>query len=96
MFNGKMKAVTFSYDDCTTQDIKLAELFNKYNVKATFNVNSELLGTENELIRKGVNVRHDKLSADEIKKVYEDQTCEDLYYNTIYERQCFEQFMEMI
>ena len=71
MFNGKMKAVTFSYDDCTTQDIKLAELFNKYNVKATFNVNSELLGTENELIRKGVNVRHDKLSADEIKKVYE-------------------------
>lgn len=71
MFNGKMKAVTFSYDDCTTQDIRLVELFNKYGVKATFNVNSELLGNENELIRKGVRIRHDKIDANEIKKIYE-------------------------
>lgn len=71
MFNGKTKAITFSYDDCTTQDIKLVELFNKYNVKATFNVNSELLGTNNELLRKGVKVRHDKLNAKDIKKLYE-------------------------
>lgn len=70
MFNGKMKAVTFSYDDCTMQDIRLVELFNKYNVKATFNVNSELLGCENELIRKGVKVRHDKINAKDIKNVY--------------------------
>lgn len=70
MFNGKMKAITFSYDDCTTQDIRLAELFNKYGVKATFNVNSELLGTKNELVRKGVKVRHDKLSATDIKDIY--------------------------
>lgn len=71
MFNGKMKAVTFSYDDCTMQDIRLVELFNKYNLKATFNVNSGLLGTENELIRKGVNVRHDKIDANDIKRIYE-------------------------
>ena len=71
MFNGKLKAVTFSYDDCTVQDIKLVELFNKYNVKATFNVNSELLGTQNELIRKGVKIRHDKINAKDIKKIYE-------------------------
>lgn len=70
MFNGKMKAVTFSYDDCTTQDIRLVELFNKYGVKATFNVNSELLGHKNELVRKGVRVGHNKLNADEVKTVY--------------------------
>ena len=44
MFSGKMKAVTFSYDDGVTQDIRLAELFHKYGLKATFNINSELLG----------------------------------------------------
>ena len=30
MFNGKNKAITFSYDDGVTQDIRLIELFNKY------------------------------------------------------------------
>lgn len=71
MFNGKMKAVTFSYDDCTMQDVRLVELFNRYNLKATFNVNSELLGRRNELTVKGVMIRHDKLDAGEIKKLYE-------------------------
>lgn len=65
-----MKAITFSYDDCTTQDIRLINLFHKYGMKATFNINSELLGTENELLRKGVKVRHDKLNAKDIKNVY--------------------------
>lgn len=70
MFKGKTKAITFSYDDCTTQDIRLVELFNKYGVKATFNVNSGLLGTKNELIRMGVKVRHDKLDANDIADIY--------------------------
>lgn len=38
MFNGKNKAITFSYDDGVTQDIRLIEIFNKYNLKATFNI----------------------------------------------------------
>ncbi|HNX14524.1 MAG TPA: polysaccharide deacetylase, partial [Oscillospiraceae bacterium] len=37
MFDNKKKAVTFSYDDGVTQDIRLIELFNKYGMKATFN-----------------------------------------------------------
>ena len=44
MFNGKMKALTFSYDDGVTQDKRLIEMFNKYDLKCTFNLNSELLG----------------------------------------------------
>ena len=38
MFNGKNKAITFSYDDGVMQDIRLIEIFNKYNLKATFNI----------------------------------------------------------
>ncbi len=36
---GKAKAVTFSYDDGVIQDIRLAQIFDKYNMKATFNFN---------------------------------------------------------
>ena len=36
---GKAKAVTFSYDDGVSQDKRLAEIFNKYGIKATFNFN---------------------------------------------------------
>lgn len=71
MFDGKMKAITFSYDDCTLQDKRLVKLFNKYGMKATFNVNSGLLGGKNELIRKGVKVCHDKLFEKDLRSVYE-------------------------
>ena len=57
-FNGKKKAITFSYDDGVTQDIRLIELFNKYGLKCTFNINSGYLGHSGELIREGVHVRH--------------------------------------
>ena len=71
MFDGKMKAITFSYDDCITQDVRLVELFNKYGVKATFNVNSELLGKKGELNIQGKKVGHNKLSPAEIKDIYD-------------------------
>ena len=37
---GKSKAVTFSYDDGILQDKRLAELFDKYGMKCTFNFNT--------------------------------------------------------
>ena len=40
MWNGKKKAVTFSYDDGVTQDCRLVEMMNTYGVKGTFNLNS--------------------------------------------------------
>jgi len=40
---GKFKAVTFSYDDGVVEDIRLAEIFNKYNMRGTFNINSNAL-----------------------------------------------------
>ena len=40
---GKTKAVTFSYDDGVPQDQRLAELFDQYGMKATFNFNCEAM-----------------------------------------------------
>ncbi|MBR3300215.1 MAG: polysaccharide deacetylase family protein [Clostridia bacterium] len=40
MFNGKNKAITFSFDDGNTDDVRLVELFKRYGLKATFNLNS--------------------------------------------------------
>ena len=71
MWNGKKKAVTFSFDDGVTQDIRLVELFNKYNLKCTFNINSGLLGLPGALQRNGVSVNHTKIEASQVKALYE-------------------------
>ena len=71
MWNGKMKAVTFSYDDGVHQDIRLVELFNKYGLKATFNINSELLGVES-FWNVGENpIDRHTITAPEMKSLYE-------------------------
>lgn len=70
MWNGKTKAVTFSFDDGVTQDIRLIEIFNKYGLKGTFNLNSEFLGLEGTLDRNGKTVRHDKIPSDKVKEIY--------------------------
>ena len=66
-----MKILTFSYDDGTTQDIRLASLFHKYGMKATFNLNSGLFGHKKELIRCDVPVRWDQVEACDVKHIYE-------------------------
>ena len=66
----KMKAITFSYDDGVTQDIRLIELLNKYSLKCTFNLNSELLGTKGILLRQGQRISHYKVHPADIKYVY--------------------------
>lgn len=70
MFHGKMKAVTFSYDDGVTQDIRLIKLFDKYNLRCTFNINSQLAGKSGSLIRKGKKVDHNKINLSDIKEIY--------------------------
>lgn len=67
----RLKALTFSYDDGVTQDIRLIELFNKYGMKATFNLNSSLQGRPNTLIREGQTINHNRIPLADIKAVYE-------------------------
>lgn len=70
MFNGKMKAITFSFDDASLQDRRLVELFNQCGLKGTFNVNSGLLGMPNRLLRCGVWVDHSKIAESEVRTLY--------------------------
>ncbi len=70
MWQGKKKAVTFSFDDGVTQDIRLIEILNKYGLKGTFNLSAALMGLPRELDVRGVKVRHDKISPSLVKSVY--------------------------
>ncbi|MBR2023720.1 MAG: polysaccharide deacetylase family protein [Clostridia bacterium] len=70
MWNGKNKAVTFSFDDGVTQDARCVEILNKYGLKATFNLNSQLLGKEGKLCNGKRTVRHDKIEPNEVAKIY--------------------------
>ncbi len=64
------KAITFSYDDGVLQDFRLVELLNKYGIKATFNINSELLGTERVLTINGKPIQHNKISRCDVAPLY--------------------------
>ena len=57
--DGKLKAVTFSYDDGVRQDIRLVEILDKYGLKGTFNVNTLMFGD---------GVDSSRLSSEEVKK----------------------------
>lgn len=51
---GRFKALTLSYDDGKKQDRKLVEIFNKFGIKATFNLNAGLLGQDDRISLKEV------------------------------------------
>ncbi len=72
MWNGKNKALTFSFDDGVLQDIKLIEIFNKYGVKGTFNLNSGRLGVVGKTsVVNGVKVVGNSIVCpQDIKKIY--------------------------
>ena len=73
MFNGKLKAVTFSYDDGVTQDIRLLEILNKYGLKCTFNLNSEkfgMIGRYDYITEDGIKVKRDMVERNEVATIY--------------------------
>lgn len=56
----KTGAVTFSFDDNRVQDRRLVELFNRYGLKGTFNLNSGTLGSDDTLF----------IRPEEVKELY--------------------------
>lgn len=62
--DGKLKALTFSYDDGPKEDRRLVALFNKYNVKGTFNLNSQWLKNRED------NPNDEGIRASEVKELY--------------------------
>ena len=67
----KNKAITFSYDDGVTQDIRLIDLLNKYGLKSTFNINSQLLGGKGIIPNGKQRLAHYKIHPDDVRQVYE-------------------------
>ncbi len=62
------KAVTFSYDDGVTQDCQLVEIFNRYGMKATFNLNTGIQTEKSCFEIEGKPVR--RMNQEEIGELY--------------------------
>lgn len=67
---GKKRALTLSYDDGVTQDIRLLEILNRYGIKSTFNLNPGLFGEKGTVSAGKKTVPHDKLSVQQLKQLY--------------------------
>ena len=72
MWNGKNKAVTFSFDDGVTQDERAIEILNRYGLKATFNINSALLGLPGSLGQGANLTNHTKIISSKVKEMYKE------------------------
>lgn len=66
--NNQYKALTFSYDDGVEQDRRLIKLFNQYNLKATFNLNSGMVSNTYLWEMNGVWVK--RMNAKGLKDLY--------------------------
>ena len=61
------KYFTLSFDDGIEQDKRLVEILRKYNLKATFNINTGLLGTSMDLRSLGINADHNAITENDIQ-----------------------------
>ncbi len=71
MWQGKKKAVTFSFDDGVSQDLRVIELFKKYGLKGTFNLNSGLFGRDYSFMHEGRKIEAIKLKEEQIPEAYQ-------------------------
>lgn len=67
--DNKMKAVTFSYDDGVYQDERLVKLFNKYNLKCTFNLNSGIQTGASRFDKEGISIH--RMNIKGLKELYQ-------------------------
>ncbi len=69
MWNGKSKALTFSFDDGVTQDKRLVEILNAYGMKCTFNINSGIQTATNGWQNEDVSIY--RMNQGGLPKLYE-------------------------
>ena len=69
-WNGKKKAITFSFDDGVFQDVRAIEILNRYGLKGTFNLNSGKWGAQAPYEANGKIVERTLLSPSEVKTRY--------------------------
>ena len=76
---GKAKALTMSYDDGKVQDRRLIDIFNKYGIKGTFNLNYGLVGERPRMTFEEMKkIVVDTLNCEEDKVTMEASLTEDL------------------
>lgn len=63
------KMLTFSYDDGIYQDERLVEIFNKYGMKATFNLNTGIQSPESNFEIEGIKIA--RMEQEGLAKLYE-------------------------
>lgn len=68
--DGKEKCLTLSFDDGTKEDERICELLRERGLRATFNLNPGLFGSDDHLVRPGTDVWHRKLPRNRILDVY--------------------------
>lgn len=73
MWNGKKKAITFSFDDGVSQDIRTIEILDKYGLKGTFNLNSAKFGQKFPYeAEPGRMVQRDIIEPHQVAGIYKD------------------------
>ncbi len=65
---GRLRALTLSYDDGVEQDRKLIEIMKRYGLKGTFNLNSGMYAPEGTVYPKGQ--IHRRMTEAEVSEVY--------------------------
>ncbi len=99
-WNGKNKAVTFSYDDGVEEDKRLVELLNRYGLKATFNLNSGIQTGASFWESNGIVIR--RMNIKGLKELYKgheiavhtlthanlEMCSEETIYNEIWQDKC--------
>lgn len=69
MWDGKKKAITFSYDDGIVYDRRLVDIFNKYGLKCTFNLNSGIMSGASFWENNGVEIH--RMNAEGLPELYQ-------------------------
>ena len=69
---GKEKAVTFSFDDAVVEDVRMIALLNKYQLKATFNVNTGCFGEKDRMPIEDRELYHEVIAEKQLPEIYAD------------------------
>ncbi|GBF75120.1 polysaccharide deacetylase [Paenibacillus sp. 598K] len=84
---GRLKALTLSYDDGRTQDRRLVELLDRYGLRATFHLNSGKWDHEGYITRAetGTLFKNHEISAHTVNHPFLDRTAPEVWVTEIIE-----------
>ncbi len=64
------KWITFSFDDGTVHDRRMIEVFDRFRLKGTFNLNSDRMGTKHTYAPIGLICDHSEIEPQDVAEVY--------------------------